>query len=231
MKKYLHIFFDLDHTLWDFDRCSEETVYELIEKYQLHLITKKAHIDFIQTFKKVNNKLWYLYHLGKITKKGIRDERFKIIFNELNIDLIHLPNNIGKEYLEICPCKPYLIEDAIEVLDYLAERYDLHILTNGFEDVQEIKLTNSGIRDYFKCIITSESTGKTKPHKEIFDFALSHSKAELEQSIMIGDNLKTDILGAYQAGMDSIYYNPVGKKQDHTALYEIKKLLELKGIL
>ena len=231
MKKYQHIFFDLDHTLWDFDKCSEETIIELVDKYQLHLITQVAHFEFVDTFRKINNKLWYLYHLGKTTKKEIRDERFKLIFNDLNIPLMHLPKNIGIEYLDTCPCKPHLIEDAIEILDYLSENYQLHILTNGFEDVQELKLKHSGIRNYFKCIITSESTGKTKPHKEIFDFALHSSAAELTQSIMIGDNINTDILGAYNVGMDSIFFNPKGIIQKHTALYEVKKLLELRELL
>jgi len=231
VKTYKHIFFDLDHTLWDFDKSSEETVYELIEHYQLHINTPYTHIEFFNTFRKVNSDLWQLYNVGKTTKDLIRTERFKLIFESLNIPLTLLPKSIGDEYLASCPLKPNLIEYASDILEYLSKKYCLHILTNGFDDVQFLKLKHASINHYFDCIITSESTGKTKPHKKIFEFALTSARTKRDECIMIGDNISTDIEGACNAGIDSVFYNPLGLKKEHKATYEIRHLKELKSLL
>ena len=221
----------MDHTLWDFDKSSEETIYELIDIYQLHINTSCSHLDFLKAFRKVNSELWHLYNIGKTTKELIRTERFKLIFQSLDIPLALLPKNIGDEYLASCPLKPNLIEYSIDILEYLSKKYRLHILTNGFNDVQHLKLKHAGIYHYFDYIITSESTGKTKPHKKIFDFAMVSAKTSPAESLMVGDNISTDIEGAFKVGMDSVFYNPLGIKRVHKATYEINHLRELSAIL
>jgi len=231
MKNYQHIFFDLDHTLWDFERASEETIIELVDQYQLHIHTSLPHFEFVKAFRKVNQQLWQQFNEGEITKDKIRKNRFRLIFKLMNISLSLLPENMSEEYLMRCPCKPHLIENAQEILQYLSAKYTLHILTNGFDDVQALKLKHSGIQNFFKCIITSESTGKTKPNIEIFNYALSVATANHQNSVMIGDNLTTDIEGAFRAGIDSIFYNPLGIKKTHKATLEIKDLMEIKTLL
>lgn len=231
MKAYQHIFFDLDHTLWDFERASEETIIELVDKYQLHIHASVPHFEFVKAFRKVNQELWEKYNEGEISKDKIRKNRFKLIFKLMDISADLLPSTISEEYLMLCPCKPHLLEGAQEILEYLSQKYSLHILTNGFDDVQGLKLKHSGIQHFFNCIITSESTGKTKPNIEIFNYALSVSSANHANSLMIGDNLNTDIEGAFRAGIDSVFYNPLGIKKSHKATLEIKSLNEIKALL
>ncbi|MEH0157721.1 YjjG family noncanonical pyrimidine nucleotidase [Limibacter armeniacum] len=226
---FKHLFFDLDHTLWDFERCSEETLEELYDIHRVDLLSKgsasKDH--FIAAFRKINAELWSHYNESRITKETIRDRRFPMMFELLNIPAAVCPANLGKEYLERCPKKPYLIPDTIEALEHLQNKYYLHILTNGFADVQSTKMRYSNIFHYFNSVVTSECTGHKKPSKEIFEFAMKQAGAAADQSAMIGDNLNTDIVGANNAGMFSVYYNPDAVEHNEYVGAEIISLKEL----
>ena len=224
MKEVKHIFFDLDHTLWDYDRSAQETLSEIHEMLDLQddQVTKRELVD---TFYKVNDNLWHLYNHGKIDREYIKKSRFKEIFAKVGADTSYSPK-ASEYFLHHCSLKPYLIEDSLVVLNYLAERYDLHIITNGFTDSQNNKLSSSGIADFFNVVVTSESTGSKKPSPEIFHHSLIEAGALHSDSVMIGDNPRTDISGAKAVGIYAILYDPSGRKRS-LADVSIQSLMEL----
>ncbi|WP_252940114.1 YjjG family noncanonical pyrimidine nucleotidase [Roseivirga pacifica] len=230
MKQYKHIFFDLDHTLWDYDANASEALSELFEHYQFaqHGI---ASTQLVSTFFEVNEELWDLYNSHKIQRKDIRERRFPFIFKRLGIDKRHMPVNIEQEYIALAPTKPNIFPDAHEVLDYLKTKYELHIITNGFDDIQAKKLKYSNLAPYFDVIITSETANSRKPSPDIFNLALERTGGELATSMMIGDNIKADIAGAVAVGMDHVWFNPNKLATNVTVQYQISNLLELKSIL
>ncbi|MDH5474063.1 MAG: YjjG family noncanonical pyrimidine nucleotidase [Cyclobacteriaceae bacterium] len=229
MVKYKVLFFDLDHTLWDYDTNSIEVLSEI---YHKHVSSDAVGLElFLKNFTKVNDALWDEYNRGKIEKEVIRKDRFVKILEQSDVYDLPLAQHISEFYLFECPRRTHLMPDTIEVLTYLKDKYELHILTNGFDDVQEIKLNNAGIKKYFDKVITSESIGHKKPSKEFFEYAFSATNSENREAIMIGDNLKTDIAGANNVGMDSVYFNPSGYAKPHKAKFEIKKLSELMDVL
>jgi len=231
VKQYLHVFFDLDHTLWDYDRNSAEVLTELFYEHQLddHGVTVD---QFIAHFKATNRNIWRQYDQQAINRTYVREERFRLVLKSLKVADDQLAHGLSVHFLDRCPRKIHLQPQAQELLDYLSKKYELHIITNGFEDVQHIKLKSSGIRDYFKAVVTSESANHRKPMKEIYEFAMEQAGAELPTSIMIGDNLNTDILGATQVKMDSIYYNHGNARTKPTlATYEVSQLWEITKIL
>ncbi|MEM6842523.1 MAG: YjjG family noncanonical pyrimidine nucleotidase [Bacteroidota bacterium] len=232
MKQYTHILFDLDHTLWDFDRCATETLKELYQTHQLAKLGCPSSEEFCRVFHQVNVRLWDLYNRGEYDSERLRRERFFLVFDELQLNYNpELPPQFAEEYLAICPTKGYVIPGAIEVLEELHQRYPLHIITNGFSDVQAIKLKHAGLTDYFQTVTTSDKAGYRKPNPAIFQFALEHISATPEICIMIGDNLKTDILGGQNAGIDCVYFNPQQQSHSNTVLYEIQSLTNLLAIL
>jgi putative hydrolase of the HAD superfamily len=228
---YRHLFFDLDHTLWDFDRNSEETLLELYREFDLGYLANVGEEDYLLTFKEVNRWLWDQYNHSKIDKEFIRSRRFELIFGRLGVPKEEVPPALGDLYLQRCPQKPHLLPHSKEILDYLAGQYTLHILTNGFNDVQHTKLRCSGIREYFQTVVTSECTGHKKPSPEIFGYALQQARGEAAESLMIGDSLDADIEGAHRAGIDSVFYNPDRLFHQKTPRYEIRNLLEMKDFL
>lgn len=227
--RFKHLFFDLDHTLWDFERCSQETLIELFDEYKIDLLGKgMVSADlFVKTFREVNRNLWHLYDNHKATKQEIRDKRFPMIFEKIGIPVEVCPTDIGDKYIRRCPKKGHLMEDTIETLEHLQNHYYLHILTNGFSDIQSTKMKFSNIIHYFNSVVTSESTGHRKPSKEIFDYAMEKAGALPENSVMIGDNLKTDIKGANRVGMFAVYYNPEKETHNEQVGMEINQLKEL----
>lgn len=230
MKKYKAIFFDLDHTLWDYETNSAEALAELHGDYELEKsgISKDS---FITTFKKINNQLWHLYDQGYIQQDVIRLERFHKIFLEVGLDNYDLSLKFSNDYLTVSPKKGNLLPHTLEILEYLSPHYDMHIITNGFSEIQLTKLSSSGIKNYFKSVVTSQLAGHKKPSKEIFEFALDQNNLTTHEVIMIGDNLVTDIAGAKNASLNTIYFNPE-KISHHTAVtHEIASLMELKSLL
>jgi YjjG family noncanonical pyrimidine nucleotidase len=231
LKKYKCIFFDLDHTLWDYEANSKDTLHELYHGYDL--ISKGVHAfdDFHNEFRKVNTDLWYLYDRGLIDGDVIRRERFKRILEPFKAYEEKLSEQISKDYLDICPKKGKLMPHALDVLSYLMKHYRLAIITNGFEEIQNLKLSSSNLNSYFDHIITSQKAGHKKPSREIFECALNLNGVKSSEAMMIGDNLITDIGGARNASIDAVFYNSEDATHSHTLDFEIRSLMELRGIL
>ncbi len=230
MKIYRHIFFDLDHTLWDFNRNSVETLTELFFSHQLDQKGIHSADEFIRKYFEFNTEMWKMYHQNKIDRETLRVIRFQKTFSHFNLGNDALSRSFPDEYLQLLPTKTHLFPDAVEVLAYLKEKYFLHLITNGFEHVQWAKLNSSGLRIFFKEIIISDVTGFKKPDKEIFDAALKSAAAIADESIMVGDDIDADISGAISAGWDSVYFNPESKPHETKPTFEITKLSELKQI-
>ncbi|WP_443945449.1 YjjG family noncanonical pyrimidine nucleotidase [Pedobacter sp. AW1-32] len=222
-----HIFFDLDHTLWDFDRNAEETLKELYETYKLQKLGLNSCDDFISRYTENNHLLWADYHLGKITKEFLRAERFSKTFIQLGIHPDAVPQKFEDDYVNISPTKTNLFEGAETVLAYLQQKYILHIISNGFKETTLTKMNVSGLNPYFHNVIISEDVGVNKPHPLIFEYALDKAKTSKAESIMIGDSLEADIYGAMNFGMDAIFFNPMKKEKPADVKQEIMQLNEL----
>ncbi|HRG79706.1 MAG TPA: YjjG family noncanonical pyrimidine nucleotidase [Cyclobacteriaceae bacterium] len=231
MKSYRSILFDLDHTLWDYETNSTETLHELYHDHKLVEVGIPSIDDFLKTFVSVNTHLWTLYDTGQIHRDVIRYERFHKIMLEMGIDNYELSLKLSNEYVDKSPKKGTLMPNAIEILDYLHPRYPMTIVTNGFDEIQSTKLASSGITSYFKSVVTSARAGHKKPAKEIFEFALAESGYKAHETLMIGDNLLTDIGGARNASLDTVFYNPYKVSHQEQTHYEIHDLKELKDIL
>jgi putative hydrolase of the HAD superfamily len=231
MKKYKHIYFDLDRTLWDFEANALETFRDIFEKYKLQHIFDSFEA-FHQTYKKHNEKLWLDYREQKITKQDLRNRRFVLTLNEFGVEDDKLAQQLGDDYIALSPQKTRLFPGTHEVLDYLTEKqYKLHIITNGFNEVQFIKLKNSKLEHYFSKVVTSENAGAQKPHPEIFHYALSSVHARKQESLMIGDDLTGDIIGAKKYGIDQVFCNFIGQQHKEQPTYEIDDLRKLTEIL
>ena len=229
--KYKHLFFDLDRTLWDFEKNSHETLLELCNKYKLKEKGVLDYEDFIKKYKNHNNKLWDLYRINKISQKDLRRERFQLTLNDFGINDFFLSEKIGEEYIEQCPKKNRLFPFTIKVLDYLFNKYSLHIITNGFHKTQYTKLEYSDLRSYFIKIITSEKIGVKKPDLRIFEYALDITGSKSEEAAYIGDDLFVDIIGCQNAGISGIYFNPDKISHSENVRYEISCLSQLMEIL
>ena len=225
------IFFDLDHTLWDYETNSRDTLHEL---FVAHSLPEKGVTDFDKfhrEFKRVNSVLWELYDTGKIGSEIIREERFKQILNAFEAYDKKLSDDLSVEYLYECPKKGNLMPHAIETLQYLSGRYKLSIITNGFEEIQNTKLTSGNLHQFFDHIVTSQKAGHKKPAREIFDFTLSMNGAAHHEAVMIGDNLLTDIKGARDASIHQVFYNPDKIAHQENVSLEIESLKELYSFL
>lgn len=230
MKLYKHIFFDLDHTLWDFETNATETLGEIYSHFRLKDKGVASASGFINMYKSINEKMWDDYEKGKISKEYLRTRRYYKTLLSFGIKDNKLSEKIGEFYIKESPKKTNLFPRAIETLSYLAEKYKMHIITNGFVEVQYLKLKNSGLRNYFEKIIISEEVGSNKPEKKIFSHALMSAGAKKQESVMIGDNLGTDILGAKNSGLDQCFFNPSKKEHKEKITFEISSLDELKEI-
>lgn len=231
MKSYKCILFDLDHTLWDYDTNSEITLATLFNQFNLQDKGITSFKFFFETFTRINTGLWDLHDRGLIGQDVIRLQRFNKVFTEAGLEDYKLSLEFSDEYLRELPKKESLLPFAKETLEYLASKYPMVIVTNGFDEIQGTKLTSGGIRHHFTNIVTSQRAGKKKPSREIFDFALNEIGHACVDAIMIGDNLNTDILGARSAGIDTVYFNPFGREHNEHVTHEIKVLSELRSIL
>ncbi|MCW5911115.1 MAG: YjjG family noncanonical pyrimidine nucleotidase [Cyclobacteriaceae bacterium] len=229
--KYKCILFDLDHTLWDFETNSSRTLAELYEAHNLQARGVTGFSEFRKVFSAINTDLWTKYDAGLISRDEIRFHRFRSILAHFDVDDEKLSMTLSDEYVMQSPKKGALMPHAIESLEYLASRYHMTIITNGFEEIQGTKLASSGITHYFKSVVTSARAGHKKPAREIFDFALAENGFAHHEAVMIGDNLHTDMGGARNAHVDTIYYNPEQISHDETVTYEIHDLKQLCAIL
>lgn len=231
--KYRHLFWDLDHTLWDFERNSKLALQELFDEKQLASKLGTDFSDFHSTYKRYNEWLWEKYRHGLVSKADLRINRF------LNT-LVHFGNEdramakwMEEEYLKRSPYMPHLMPGAMDVLEYAKSKYTMHVITNGFEEVQHIKLDKSGLEPFFAEIITSESVGVRKPDPYIFKYALRKTGATQTDALMIGDNWDADVMGAKESGIDQVFFNPDKKEINLEPTFEIMELMELlnRGII
>ncbi|EMR00973.1 YjjG family noncanonical pyrimidine nucleotidase [Cesiribacter andamanensis] len=230
--RYRYLFFDLDHTLWDFSANSEATLRELYQTHQLAQLGNFCSDTFCKTFETINYQLWDLNESGKLQRDELRRLRFVRVLQALGAEADeHIASELDKAYLSQCPAKPGLLPFAREVLEHVQGRYPLYILTNGFRDVQAIKLSASGIGHYFAGVFTAEDAGVAKPDALFFEHVLRQTGARGEECLMIGDNLKADIIGAAAAGIDSVYYNPYKRRYHVPVQQEIHCLSELLRLL
>jgi len=228
---YKHLFFDLDHTIWDFDKNAEETLNELYHTYKLRDLGLHSPDRFIEVYTQNNHQLWAEYHLGKITKQKLRETRFSKTFVDLGLSPQHIPQQFEDDYVSICPTKTNLFPKAHETLGYLKEKYSLHLISNGFKESTELKVSNNGLNEYFENVVISEVVGFNKPDKAIFNHALNLANAGISESIMIGDSLEADVRGAQDYGMKAIYFNPEKKEKPEDVEQEIACLSELMILL
>jgi len=229
-RDYKCIFFDLDHTLWDYECNARETLFELHTSYNL-LERGIPFEDFHRHFSRINFHLWEMYDRGVIDNQVIRHQRFEKVLEQFQVREEKLSAALSHEYLLGCPKKSALVPFANDVLAYLSKHYSLTVVTNGFEEIQTVKLRSGNITHYFDHVVTSQKAGHKKPARGIFDYALSVNKLRCEEVIMIGDNLITDIGGARNASIDTVFYNPGAVAHTERVNHEIRCLSELQNIL
>jgi YjjG family noncanonical pyrimidine nucleotidase len=229
------LFFDLDHTIWDFEANANETLKELHEFYRIEERCGATTEDFLSTYHEVNDKYWDLYRKHKIEKTQLRTIRFSETFELLGLPKTEIPEDIWSVYLDICPTKTQLIPGARETLDYLGGRYKLHIITNGFAETQRRKLEHSSLSHYFTSLTISEEVGFQKPHPTIFNTALQNANSSNKQGHYIGDNPIADVQGGLNSGWNVVWFNPDDKELEpktiaNSRLRIISNLAELKDI-
>ncbi|NQX85810.1 MAG: noncanonical pyrimidine nucleotidase, YjjG family [Flavobacteriaceae bacterium] len=222
-----HVFFDLDHTLWDFDKNSALTFEKI---FRLNAIEINLE-EFLDVYVPINLNYWKLYREEKIDKAALRygrlNDTFKILGVTVKTSMIY---KLSEDYIKYLSSFNHLFEGTIEILEYLKPKYSLHIITNGFKEVQQGKLNNANIDHYFKTVTNSEMVGVKKPNPKIFNHALKMARATPEQSIMIGDNYEADIIGALNLGIGAICFNYHNVNLSDNSI-EINHLNEIKQFL
>jgi putative hydrolase of the HAD superfamily len=231
MTRYKDLFFDLDHTLWDFDANAKVTLTEIYSFFELEKKGVTPFDDFYRKYLYHNEILWDRYHKGLIKSDELKWKRMWRTLLDFKIGDDDLARGLSAKFLEILPTKKILFPYTTEILEYLLEKnYALHLITNGFEKTQWSKLDNSGLGRYFTHVITSEKSNSLKPQKEIFEYAVMMAKTTITESIMIGDNLEADIQGAINAGMDSVFVNHINATPTINPTYIVHHLKELETI-
>lgn len=224
-----HIFFDLDRTLWDFDTNSKHTIFEIFGAFRLSEHTSAKPEDFLSVYARINELYWERYRNQEVTQAELRRGRFLDALRHFGCDNVELADALGAAYVDISPRKTALVDGAAELLQHLHGRYALHIITNGFEEVQHIKLESSGLSGFFGEVITSERAGVKKPDAGIFRFAERLTQAVPETSLMIGDHFEADVQGALQAGWHSIHFDPAGPRDG--CQHHVRSLKEVMMVL
>lgn len=229
--KVRQLFFDLDRTLWDFETNSRFALQHLYDDLKLG-DTIEHFMHFHHTYIRINADLWNLYGNGKLSKEELRDSRFKKALAHHGIHDEDLVKRMSDGYIDLSPQQTALFPGAVEMLDELkAENYRLHIITNGFKEVQHIKLKNSGISEYFELVLCSEEIGVTKPHREIFQEAQRITTCKTEHAVMVGDDFKADIIGALNAGWTAIHFDPEHKYKKERTVPRIRQLSEIPSLV
>ena len=230
-KQYKHVFFDIDRTLWDFESSSMAVFEMMYEKYHLKDLGIPSAEHFHETYHPHNKMLWELYRENKITKEDLNKSRFQYPLQQYGIVDEELAQNLSHDYVYYSPRTVRIMPGAIEILEYLKPKYHLHLITNGFQEVQDVKLKGAGFAPYFETMTVSEKVGIKKPDPGIFLYALQQAGATAEESVMIGDEMEVDIDGARAAHIDQIFFNPNELAVDGDRTYEVKTLLEIKKLL
>ena len=229
--KYKHLFFDLDHTLWDFEANSRQTLEELYMTMQLGSKGVNDFDAFHKNYLLHNEKLWERYRNGFIKVDELRWKRMWLTLLDFKVADETLAREMGVIFLDRLPTRKILFPYTLEILDYLQQKnYRLHLITNGFEKTQHSKLKNSGLDKYFVEVITSEASNSLKPHKEIFEYAFQKTGASPTESVMIGDSIEVDIQGAINAGIDQVFVNHLSIETAIKPTYTVSSLKELEDI-
>lgn len=222
-----HVFFDLDHTLWDFDKNSALTFEKIFELNKMEINLD----EFLEVYVPLNLQYWKLYRENKIDKESLRYGRLNDVFKKLNIQIkTRMIYKLSEDYINNLSTFNHLFEGTIEILEYLKPKYKMHIITNGFKEVQHGKLNKSNIDHYFETVTNSEMVGVKKPDPKIFNHALGKARAKVENSIMIGDNYEADIMGALDLGFEAICFN-YHKEALGSHIKRIDNLVDLKFYL
>lgn len=225
--KIKHVFFDLDRTLWDFEANSQKALEQLYHELEIDKRTEHF-LQFIVNYKRINASLWKDYGKGKITKDYLRDARFQLTLEHLNIFDDELAKKLSDGYVALSPRQTLIFPHAIEVLEELKKMgVKLHIITNGFKEVQFIKLENCGLLPFFEVIVCSEDVGFNKPDKQIFQYAMDKAGAKADESMMIGDDLEVDVEGALRIGMHAIHFDPNKEFKSQKGIVKIQDLQEI----
>ncbi|MBC9796532.1 YjjG family noncanonical pyrimidine nucleotidase [Sinomicrobium weinanense] len=221
------VFFDLDHTLWDFEKNSALAFSRILEEHSMGITLE----DFLKVYVPVNHRCWKEYREGKINQHELRHRRLQSTFSVLEYPVEdRFLDKLSEDYIHYLPENNHLLANAKDILSYLESGYRLHIITNGFEEVQDKKLANAGIGSYFVHVVNSEMAGVKKPHPAIFEYALQKAGIQAGNAVMIGDDLEADVLGAINAGMHAIHYN-TRDQEKYEGIVTISDLLEIKEYL
>lgn len=245
MKSYKHLFFDLDGTLWDLHTNTRIAIEQLFLKYQDRIGHVKS-ADFIPVYTRHNDAVWALYRQNKIEKSVLRTVRFERAFADCGVDTDpEFIEDFATDFIETCPNGPHTIAGTHELLEYCKDKYRLHIITNGFPEVQGNKMSAGKLDGYFREIVNSESVGARKPDPSIFEFALNRASANKSESLMIGDDWDADILGARDFGIDQVFLTTTEDilnrgaavrgqepaRHNYKPTYVVRDMFELKQIL
>ncbi|MFB6343956.1 YjjG family noncanonical pyrimidine nucleotidase [Saccharicrinis sp. FJH62] len=226
-KKYKHLFFDLDNTLFDFDACALMSLKECFDKHQLSKWFSNFD-EFFAAYSEINIRLWNEYKVNKLKKDDVKYGRFRETLAVKNIRDEDLTTSLAEDFLQFCSDKNILVDNALNVVKKLHESYNLYIISNGFVEVQNRKMDLTGLAPYFKKVVLSEEVKAQKPSRVIFEYAVKSVNARKSESVMIGDNIEADIEGAKSFGMDQVYFDYSKLPENHgLATWTIKKLDEL----
>ena len=227
IKNIKHVFFDLDHTLWDFDKNSALAFDKIFNLHQLNIVRTQ----FSSVYEPINLSYWKLYRDEKINKSNLRYQRLKDTFDAINFEVSDdTINQLSVDYITYLTTFNHLFEGTFDILEHLKDRYQLHIITNGFDEAQQKKMDNANISQYFETVTNSEIAGVKKPNPIIFNYALNSAQAQPNESIMIGDSLEADILGALEVGFDAILFN-YHNHEPETHIKQVKSLIDIKMYL
>jgi putative hydrolase of the HAD superfamily len=231
MQKYKHLFFDLDHTLWDFETNCKDSLSKIYAEQQLGELLSTSFEVFFKQYLYHNELLWSKYNAGKIKADELKWKRMYFALLDFQIGNENLAKELSSHFLDLLPTRDKLFPYTVEILTYLKQKnYQLHLITNGFKEVQHNKLKYSNLTHFFTHIITSEESNSVKPNEAIFEYALKTANAALKESIMLGDNLDADISGAINAGMDSVFVNHINASTNLQPTYMVTHLKELEDI-
>jgi putative hydrolase of the HAD superfamily len=231
MARYRHILFDLDRTLWDFERNSEEVLFDLYERYGLIERGISSFKELLADYREINGDYWRAHREGRVGKDELRYERFHHTLLRNGISDRDLADRMAEAYLRETPRKGRLIVGALDVLAELASEHHLHLLTNGYADTQIQKVQGTGMEAYLGTIVTSDRAGSRKPDPGFFRYAMEELDADKDELLMVGDDVEADIIGAMEFGIDQVLFDPGGQKEDPGATYRIRALRELTRIL
>lgn len=229
--KYKSLFFDLDDTLWDTYHNNKECLEEIYTEYRFGQYYSSFE-EFFDIYMPNNEMLWAKYRNHEIDRQTLILERLLYVLRPMGIDDKEFTLKLNRDFLERTTTKTKIIEGAIDLLDYLYPKYRLFILSNGFREIQSLKMHNSGLAPFFERIILSEDVSIQKPHKEIFDFALKNTNSRRTESLMIGDSWEADITGAQNAKIDQLWLNPQNSVPNGShPTFTVRTLMEIKEIL